>query len=191
MFEDRIDNKTLFSVMLAAVVLGIGLYVWGPGISSSSSDTTKVTVGNLQVPVETQPVGERVFKEVNAEIEARIDGSAGTILYDPGTPKAAPNEDMLLIDHGDLKLKRFDPSGNPVCSYGKGEGEGPGEFLHPIDFDVTDDGRVVVADAELRRLSTFDADCQFVSIQKMEMLLHRLALTSSAKERFSIHTAPA
>jgi hypothetical protein len=53
---------------------------------------------------------------------------------------------VYVLDYGDLKIKKFSSDGRFLSEYGKGKGEGPGEFKNPTDFVIDKNYNVWVCD---------------------------------------------
>jgi hypothetical protein len=65
---------------------------------------------------------------------------------------------LYALDAGFNKVVAFAPNGELRRLILGGHGEGPGEFLHPIALDITDDGRIAVFDYPLNRVTLFDRE---------------------------------
>ena len=52
------------------------------------------------------------------------------------------------------RIQVFDPEGNPLGMWGS-QGEGDGQFVHPYDVAVDEDGKVYVLDSNNRRIQVF------------------------------------
>lgn len=64
---------------------------------------------------------------------------------------------LYVLDAGFKKVVAFSPDGAVRRIILGGHGEGPGEMMHPIALDVTEDGRVAVFDYRLNRVTLFSA----------------------------------
>jgi len=65
---------------------------------------------------------------------------------------------IYALDHGALKIRKFDAKGDILLDYGRGEGMGPGELLGPTDFLVRSNGEVWVLDTGQGRIQVFEPD---------------------------------
>jgi hypothetical protein len=64
---------------------------------------------------------------------------------------------IYVVDPQVPAVRAFDVEGNFLHEVGS-VGQGPGEYLRPMDLAVTDDGRVIVTDLQGARLNIFGAD---------------------------------
>ncbi len=72
--------------------------------------------------------------------------------------KVYEDQGIYFFDYGDLALKKFSHDGTLLQKYGKGRGQGPGEFSNPTDFVVTEEGLLWIADPVNGVISVFNAD---------------------------------
>ena len=68
-----------------------------------------------------------------------------------------PDGDLYVLDAQASEIRRFDPTGQWVRSYGR-RGEGPGEFGSPSSIAVRSDGAVFARDSRNARLQGFTPD---------------------------------
>lgn len=69
--------------------------------------------------------------------------------------RGAADGSVYVLDSEFKKVVQYAGDGSVLRILGKGAGEGPGEFRLPTALDVLDDGRVVVYDYSLGRLTFF------------------------------------
>lgn len=65
---------------------------------------------------------------------------------------------IFIRDDGDLTIKKFSTRGGHLQTYGKGEGQGPGEFSALTDFQIDEAGNVWTADPSNGRITVFAPD---------------------------------
>lgn len=85
------------------------------------------------------------------------------------------------MDYGDMRLRVFTPNGQLQRIIGQGEGQGPGEFSHPIDFAVDAQGRVWVLDATTARVTVFAADGALDTLWMLPFPASRLAISPNGR----------
>jgi hypothetical protein len=98
----------------------------------------------------------RVWRQTAEATPLRFPAS-GEALLNPLQAMAGPDGSLYVMDYGDLTIKQFSPAGAPVQKFGRGRGQGPGEFLNPTDFYVGRAGEVRVLDPAQGRIQVFDA----------------------------------
>ena len=123
--------------MKKLIITGVCLFSFLSGCGKSE----------VEIAIESFPV------EV-IEVVYTVGESMGDSNYVFGTIASAlptPDGGVAVLDLYSCKISFFDHSGNFIRSIGS-RGEGPGEFLLPIDFTILDDGRIAVVDLVFRRI---------------------------------------
>lgn len=117
----------------------------------------KINNQEIQLPlsykIKKQKRVKRRFKKIKLELEKQIGGVNDTILYYPLELKFK-NGFLFVLDQGDHSIKVFNESGRYIRKYGK-KGKGPGEFLLPLHFDISQNSDIIVTDAKLPRITIF------------------------------------
>lgn len=135
--EARMSNRTGSVLSLALLVFALGC----------SQNTTEPTIHARRVRVvRTEPLVADLYRSVSFALTKR-----GQLYL------AVPERHIIAV---------YDTLGRPVRDLGS-EGEGPGEFLSPQQVAILGDGHLIVLDAEALRISSFDAEGQFVASRKM------------------------
>lgn len=70
---------------------------------------------------------------------------------------------LYLVDHRAVDIKKFDREGRLINIFGLGEGEGPGEFAHPISVAVDSSDNVYVVDMENSNINVFSPDNKVIN----------------------------
>lgn len=84
---------------------------------------------------------------------------------------------IFVFDFKLRTIREYDPEGRHLRTFGR-EGEGPGEIGRSlVDMAVTPDGRVVVADYENKRITTFDAEGRYAGDVKFESMVPTIRAT--------------
>ncbi|MGC8654186.1 MAG: 6-bladed beta-propeller [Candidatus Kryptoniota bacterium] len=104
----------------------------------------------------TQKSKGRTWKEVRLDTVVSISNYDGKPLLEPLRVKVGQNDYIYVLDIYAPGVLKFSQSGNFVQLYGKGKGEGPGEFELPHDFSVNSSGDVFVCDPRTGLVTVFD-----------------------------------
>jgi len=101
---------------------------------------------------------------------------------------ALPVEDggVAVLDIYGCDISFFDSTGNFVRSLG-GKGEGPGEFLLPIDFAILDDGRLAVVDLVNRRIDILSETGELLSSLETGYAMLPFRMDAVADSSFMIY----
>jgi hypothetical protein len=95
----------------------------------------------------------------------------------PALVKLSPDGKFVyVLDYGDLKIKRFASDGRFLNEYGKGKGEGPGEFKNPTDFAIDGNYNVWVCDPENGLVTVFDESGKVFKTMRLKTIPLRLEL---------------
>jgi len=78
----------------------------------------------------------------------------------------APDGRILVINGGSEEVRIYSAQGVLIETLGR-EGPGPGEFIFPVSFRMTADGRLMVYDVTLRRLTVFAPDGELEDTRPM------------------------
>ena len=100
------------------------------------------------------------------------------LIYRPGSYAVDEDGQIYICDLQDQKIKVFDFSGRYVRSIGD-KGEGPGEFKNLIRVALLPDGRLITMDWEMKRISLFTRDGQFLTSHKYRNWGYNIYLTTS------------
>lgn len=73
------------------------------------------------------------------------------------------NDNLLVLDIRSNKVSAFSADGKYIGSYGKGKGQGPGEFLQSAHLAADDKGIIYVSDKLKRVVYAFDARNELVN----------------------------
>lgn len=78
------------------------------------------------------------------------------------------NDNVYILDHINSKVSKFSEQGKFSNSYGKGKGQGPGEFQNMHNICVDDSGNIYITDATKRTISLFNSSNNFINEYKTE-----------------------
>jgi len=79
----------------------------------------------------------------------------------PSDISVGPNGDLYLVDGVNNRVLVLNSRGKTNFSFGR-EGAGPGEFKHPLGIDISDEGKVFIADSGNHRIQVFDLKGNFL-----------------------------
>ena len=124
--------------------------------AQSNRDYLKVKYLNKEINVRLnydsnpQKTKERILKNLNLKLEVKIGGMEDTTLFRPISVKTDKNENIYILDQIDCKVKKFNPQGVFIKSYGR-KGKGPGETEMPTRMDVSQEGKILIVDQNLQK----------------------------------------
>ena len=172
MSRSRFYFPLLLTILVAGVVLG-GFYE-----RRGKTEIAASLRGDLDgAPLREQPAGERIFRQRGLRKVLTLPAPGETtLLYGPLTVKEGPHNEVFVLDSGDLSIKRFSSSGRFLTRYGKGKGQGPGEFVALTDFAVTEAGELWAVDPTNGRLMVFTPDGEVARTIRLDRPPYRLSL---------------
>jgi hypothetical protein len=136
-----------------------------PG-SVDLSERNGVTVVDNREPKWDDGEGWSVSLEPHVSIGV-VDGPAEYQLFDVTAAARQSDGDIVVVDGGSREVRLYDRLGIFMRNLG-GPGSGPGEFQDPAQVMVTAGDSVVVWDNTLYRITRFDPDGGFVSVQSID-----------------------
>jgi hypothetical protein len=89
------------------------------------------------------------------------DAADDDLLFAPVDIDADPEGTIYVLDGRDAVIRLFDKDGRFVRTIGR-KGQGPGEFEGPACMDVAPDGRIIVVDQSLMRLTVMAQNGDFI-----------------------------
>ncbi|MGC8898646.1 MAG: 6-bladed beta-propeller [Bacteroidota bacterium] len=104
----------------------------------------------------TQKSKGRIWKEVKLDTVVSISNYKGKPILEPLRVKVGQDGYIYVVDVYAPGVLKFSQNGNFVQLYGKGKGEGPGEFELPHDFSMNSNGDVFVCDPRTGLVTVFD-----------------------------------
>jgi DNA-binding beta-propeller fold protein YncE len=85
----------------------------------------------------------------------------------PSDIAIGPNEDIYLVDGVNNRIIVLNSSGKRKFEFGR-EGAGKGEFKYPLGIDISDDGKVFIADTGNHRIQVFSLKGDFKYMFKVK-----------------------
>ncbi|HEV7503448.1 MAG TPA: hypothetical protein VGS07_00880 [Thermoanaerobaculia bacterium] len=177
-------KKLFFPLLGAAVLGGIGAgFLSSFGTVTVQADFTDAFRRGLQ----QQSRKTRIWRQGSAHKTLTISSGPGYQLYGPLVLKIDASDALYVLDVGDVKIKKFSPEGRFLASYGKGRGQGPGEFASLADFAVGPRGEVWAADLSNGRLTVFEPNGDVARTLKLETPPYRITF---GKDSLFVMLAP-
>ncbi len=103
-----------------------------------------------------QSVTERHWINIVIDSTKTLREFNGNILFQPFNIRLDNNGDVYFLDAARSSLIRLNNDRREYTQIGKGKGEGPGEFRHPIDYSITINDFIVICDAQNLTLTSFN-----------------------------------
>lgn len=128
-------------------------------------------------PVPQEAESRLVTKKVALNVENAIP-FIDSLVIDPRKIYMR-DEFLYVLDEGDFTVKKFDQNGKFITSYGKGKGEGPGEFSKPRTLFVDQQESVWVGDAKKYRIVQFDKNGKPIKHLNVESSIYDLAINNA------------
>ncbi len=129
--------------------------------------------------IKPQKIKDRTFKPLQAIKEFSLEMEDG--LLRPFRVKVDRSEFLYIYDFGDKCIKKFSSDGKFIQKFGKGIGQGPGEFINPTDFAIKDNGEIWVCDSAFSYVTIFDVDGNFIKSYRTNNPPHRIGLFSTGE----------
>lgn len=150
----------LFASSLAAVIL----------LAGCNSEPGTFEVDGFPFAIQSQKVKTRIWKDLEWELINVLDAGAGV-----QRPWGAFDDEygnLLTIDYGDYRVKKFDADGKLVQVYGDGRDEALGELESPGALSLSPTGDVWVADG--KKLLIFKETGQWLRSISFDHTLYRM-----------------
>jgi DNA-binding beta-propeller fold protein YncE len=148
---------------------GEGLYVRPHGMRLDSQGNIWTTDVAGHIVMKMSPAGEVLLTLGTRGQPGNWDEAANShLLYEPADIAFAPSGDVLVVQghgRGEGRVLRFDKTGRFIKSWG-GKGTAPGEFDQPHSILVNQQGQILVADRENRRVQLFDLEGRLLKMWK-------------------------
>ncbi len=116
----------------------------------------------------------RIFKPANLLKVFSIGLRSDDALSNPTSVKQDKFGNVYIFDWGDLSLLKFSQEGRFIQKFGKGRGQGPGEFQNPTDFAIAMNGDVWISDPGAGIITTFNPDGSVKQTIRPKSLPHRI-----------------
>jgi len=103
------------------------------------------------------------------------EGEGEIVLNRPIDLKVDAQDNIYVLDWGDVDVKVFAPDGRLLRKFGK-KGQGPGEFDTPAQFTLSADGRIFLLSGRQHQMVTLDGAGKYLSSFKVEGFCDRLGV---------------
>lgn len=163
---DLTMNKNILTIFLIII---ISILIW----NCNNNDENKSNKQNFEQEKISVNIGQkdrelkfsfekinplkekRVWKKIQMVSKFKIGGIDNGIFLYPSRVKIDEDENIYVLDILDCSVKKFDKMGKFIKKYGK-KGKGPGEVTHAFDFDVLNNGEIVIIDPNGNKFVVFD-----------------------------------
>ena len=180
-YSRRLFRKDFALVSAAALALSI--------LQSCASPPDVDSVEGLTLTVKGQQTQERNWEDVSFRKLYELPVEADILLLRPLAFRFGDNGHVLVMDYGDMKVKRFGPDGKHVATYGTGIGAGPGDLSNMTDTGTIGDSIVYVVDDQLRRIVFFASDGRIIDHASPSGYVHRHLVTPGGRSYSMVFTS--
>lgn len=153
----RYDDRLRYLIIALVVMGGVSVYFWTEAVENTPDPADDVT--------------ERIWADLPLK---RVDTApaADTSLLRPYQIYVY-DDHVYVVDGGDHTVKVFDMTGQLARTIGRGEGQGPGEFMHLIDAVLYGD-YIWLADAKQRKLSKYTRTGRHIADIQVDRTVQRI-----------------
>ncbi len=113
-------------------------------------------------------------------------GDSNYVFGEIASALPTPGGGVAVLDLYSCKISFFDSTGLFIRSIG-GKGEGPGEFLLPLDFVILEDGRIAVSDLVNRRIDILSEDGELLNSLETGNAMLPFKMSAVADSSFMIY----
>lgn len=168
-------NRSFWPVLLAVVMVALAVAIVSRGGALAASQPRYLA----DLSLTDQPsLGDarRIWKDVAWQRVAGL--GEGEELFGPLHLKLGTDGRVFVVDYGDTTVKEFSQR-KLVRTYGRGKGQGPGEFGVINDLALGPDGSLWVADHANGRITVFDSHGAVKETLRPELRPYRLAVATN------------
>lgn len=167
--------KVIFKISLVfLVILGV---ILGRKVREISSKYEVVYISQEDISNACkQKKDKRIWRDVKLDTVFSIYGNGRDKLLYPSKIFVDKLGNLYVLDFYSPGVFKFSSDGKFTLKYGKGKGEGPGEFKQPVDFYVSDDGMVYVCDMAQGFITVFDDQGNVKNTVKVEGVPARIVV---------------
>ena len=154
--------KTRRMAVLSSVlaVAFLALAACGPGSQTTEACSVRDSAG-VRIVEFSAPTAERRVVDQPLIVIGNVDGDPAHELFRVSTAFLSSDERVVVANAGTHEIRVFDSFGRHLRSIG-GPGEGPGEFQSLDVVEELGDGRFAVLDVDLRRITIFGKEGEFL-----------------------------
>jgi hypothetical protein len=159
----------LFNYAIVGVLAVLYLFGCRGGDSASEMPALVLQLNERRYEIQLsfvprkQELDERTWRDVRVEFLHSIGGIEDTVLVLPTRVAVDKRGNYYVLDQLDASVKKFNPAGQLVITYGEGKGGGPGQFFMPFDLTITDADELFVLDIEQNRITRFGSDREILN----------------------------
>jgi hypothetical protein len=116
-------------------------------------------------------------------------GGGESVLNRPFDIRVDAQENIYVLDWGDVAFKVFSPDGHLLRTFGK-QGQGPGEFDTPAFFELASDGRIFLLSGRQQQMITLDGAGKYLSSFRLDGFCYKLGVDRHNKIYYSQMLTP-
>ena len=106
-----------------------------------------------------KPMYGELVLELEEDLSIGSVEDENTMFYQIGSIDVDSQNNIYVLDSGNHRVQKFDKDGNYLQTIGR-KGQGPGEFMRPINILLDAQGNIYVL--ELRKLNLFDSKGNYI-----------------------------
>lgn len=157
------------------ILLSILIVAFTASIIQSFENNTAAPVSPSELPIALkQRANKRIWKEVMVDTVFSISTHQGKPILNPGRVKVDYMGRIYVLDLAEAAILKFSETGEYLTRYGKGKGRGPGELQHPVDYSVSSNGDVFVADANSALVTIFSENGNVKATVRVQGIPNRI-----------------
>jgi DNA-binding beta-propeller fold protein YncE/Mg-chelatase subunit ChlD len=109
--------------------------------------------------------------------------------YGPTALEVDRDDNLYVIDSGNMRVVKFSPSGNFLLSFGR-EGDDDGEFDHPSGIAVDHAGNIYISDHGKKKIGMYDKSGNFITYLKGIELIDPFGISFAENNRLIVSDGP-
>jgi len=184
-------SKQLMFVAILILLLCAGIII-GHFVANNNQIVKivpELTIKENFPTAQPQGLENRIFKTAKVQKLFSIGLHEDDALFNPTSVKIDKFMNIYIFDYGHLSVLKFSHKGRFIQKFGKGRGQGPGEFQNPTDFSVAMNGDVWVSDPSTGIITVFNPNGSVKQTIRPKNLPLRIACLSTG-DFILMSTAP-
>ena len=109
--------------------------------------------------------------------------------YGPTALAVDKDDNLYVIDSGNMRVVKFSPTGNFLLSFGR-EGDDEGEFDHPSGIAVDHAGNIYISDHGKKKIGMYDKSGNFITYLRGIDLIDPYGISFAEENRLIVSDGP-